>query len=112
MSKYKVGDVVIAAISYFDNRKGYYVAQQRRWVVVKIDEDSKNITVSCTGQTHQSKKHDGIKVRQNSKEGIEMQLTMDTFIYCDSTVIFSDEDIDRKKGFCPRIVEILKKVFP
>ena len=112
MSKYKVGDVVIAPISYIDKKTGYYTSQNRRWVIVNIEEDadelgSQNLTVSCTGQIHQIEKHSGIIIKRSSRDGIEMQLDMDTFIYCDNTVSFSDKDIIRKKGFCPKINEIL-----
>lgn len=112
MSKYKVGDVVIAPISYMDTKTGLYTPQNRRWIVVKVEEDPdeedcQNVTVSCTGQLHQAERHPGITIKQNSKDGIDMQLTMDTFVYCDRTVVYLDSEIIRKKGHCSRINEIL-----
>ena len=115
MSKYRVGDVVIAPVAYFDDKKGYYVSQNRRFIIVKIEDnpdeiDCQNITVSCTGQVHQADKYPGITIAQSSKEGIEMQLTMDTFVYCNKTTSYSDKEIIRRKGHCARIDEILKLV--
>jgi hypothetical protein len=115
MPKYKIGDVVIAPVSYFDNKEGYWKSQNRWFVIVKIDEDpddidSLNITVACTGQVHQSQKHPGIIIKENSRDGSEMQIEMDTFIYCDYVVKFMDNQIIRKKGYCPKIEDILKLV--
>jgi len=115
MSKYKVGDVVIAPMAYMDKKTGYYTSQPRRFVVVKVEEDaendeSENLTVSSTGQLHQSENHPGIIIKCNSKTGVEMLLEMDTFIYCDYTIKFSDKDIIRKKGYCREIDQILKIV--
>jgi hypothetical protein len=113
MSKYQVGDVVFAPVSYFDDKNGYYRSQYRRFVIVKIQEDIENdienITVSCTGQLHQSKRHKGVTVLANSPEGLEMALDRDTFIYCDSTATYLDGDILRRIGKCP-IIEDIKKL--
>lgn len=110
MSKYKVGDVVRAPISYFDDKKGYYTSQYRRWVIVKIEGegDDENITVSCTGQIHQSNKYKGIIIKRDSVEGKKMNLDIDTFIYCNKTITFLDKEILRKSGECPLIEQILK----
>jgi hypothetical protein len=112
MSKYRVGDVVQAPISYFDTKAGYYNSQSRRWVIVKIDEDTGNTTVACTGELHQSNKWQGFKVTCNSQDGKSMGLTKDTFVYCEitQTVDFSDGDITMRWGNCPFIEKIIEKL--
>lgn len=111
MSKYKVGDVVFAPISYFDTRLGYFKSQTRRWVIVKID-DTGNLTVSLTKQLHQAEKYNGIIVKKNSAAGIDMALETDTFIYCEfaQIVTFAEEDINRRIGICPIVNDIIAKL--
>lgn len=112
MSKYKVGDLVFAPVGYMDTKSGYYKSQERRFVVVSVGEDdgedTENITLSLTGQVHQAEKHKGIIVKANSKEGIAMECTKDTFIYCDYTVTYKDREITRRFANCPIIEDILK----
>ena len=110
MSKYRVGDVIYAPISYF-NKDGYLVSQDRRWIIVKVNEsDNENITVSLTGKIHQQSKYPGILVKKNSNEGIAMGLDADTFIYCNTTVKYLDHDIKRRIGVCPIVNEIILKL--
>lgn len=110
MSRYKAGDVVRAHFAFFDKNEGRFVSKPRPFVIVDIDDAGENITVSCTSQTHQSKKYPGILVAANSNDGKQMGIDKDSFVYCDQTISLSNRDIIRKIGTCPLISQILNKL--
>ena len=110
MSKYRVGDVVIADYSYF-NKFHRYITQSRLWVITKFDEELDLYFVSyVTKRLYQANSHDGITVLKTSLDGIKMSLKHDSFIYCDEKVDFEEDDIDRRIGGCLNINDILKKL--
>jgi mRNA-degrading endonuclease toxin of MazEF toxin-antitoxin module len=109
MSRYQRGDVVRAPLPYMDE-DGIWRVKFRPFIVIDVDGINDNITVSCTGQTHQSKKFTGISVLLDSEEGRKMGIDRDSFIYCNTTVVFANKDIIRKIGTCPLMKEICEKL--
>ena len=79
-------------------------------VVIDVENESDNITVSCTTQTHKATNFPCILVKKDSQAGKSMRLEHDSLIYCNLTITLSNEDILRRIGSCPLIKEICNKL--
>jgi hypothetical protein len=77
MSRYKRGDVVKAPFAYFDKNSGLMAYKIRPFVVIDVEEETDNITVSCSSQLWQSKNFKGIVVYANSSVGKQMGINQD-----------------------------------
>jgi PemK-like, MazF-like toxin of type II toxin-antitoxin system len=110
MSRYKRGDVVKAPFAYFDKNSGLMTYKIRPFIVIDVEDETDNITVSCSSQLRQSKNFKGIIVYANSSIGKQMGITQDSFIYCNQTITLSNKDILGKIGTCQIIEEIIEKL--
>jgi mRNA-degrading endonuclease toxin of MazEF toxin-antitoxin module len=108
MSRYKRDDVVRVPFAYFSKQKGCFEEKARPFVVIDVEDETGNITVSCTTQLHQSNKYSGITVKADSEEGRQMGINEDSFIYCNQTITLKNSEIKRRIGTCPFIKDILK----
>lgn len=102
MSKYQVGDVVLASFPFEDKRD----AKVRPVVIIERLEDQSFVCM-VTG-TDKSSIHRGFMVEQDSPEGKEMRLKKDSFIDADRTAIIKNHMIYGRLGHCPYIEELEK----
>jgi hypothetical protein len=107
MSRYIRGDVVISDISYMDE-EGVLHSKPRPMVVIDVLDESDNITVVCSKQTHKADKYPSIVVRKDSEIGQKMSIDGDTLIYCNATITLTNSDIHRRIGNCPIVKDICK----
>jgi hypothetical protein len=102
MSKYQVGDVVLASFPFEDSTD----TKARPVVIIEILEDQSFVCM-VTG-TDKSSIHRGFMVKQDSPEGKEMRLKKDSFIDADRTATIKNYMIFGRLGYCPYIKELEK----
>ena len=100
MANYSAGSVL--AIPYFPNQENSQNGEPR-WIIVVEDLEDKVQILPLTSQLHQIKHYPkSIEIKKDSAEGLQMQLTSDSIILVERTLIWKKTMIEKAyiKGTC------------